>query len=457
MIRPIPNSKNFIDLILSNTQRKTPTIVHKNYSIQRIREFYLKKIKFFHSSCEKKLNKILEDFPQINRIHLFYSDLIHILADRNQYKYSLGIISKIKQLIKKFSRDYIKMVKYANSIYVCKQLKKKMFGKVCTVLKKNDKSFIFLEKIRIVIKKLPSLNPTKQIIMLAGSRGTGKTSLLNKLTGSNIKIGSNRNEANSLIVSHFSNFFINWQILDSIGMEFYKIEKCNSFEIQTLNSYVHLNYFLFYLFDFNKENNSIHDSVKTFFYLHKFYKKKNCFLFFGKTDLEWDCKITERKKALVSLINKKSEKKYSFLKVSLHDEIGFLSLRQKLALFGQMSDLDNSQDIKEQTQRAVRHRRLKIVKSRNTEIFHRNSVEEENVKKSSYYYTNLNRQNLTDLGNEDNGFQKKKENFENEEKIREFKNESLYVSEFLKTETNQKYSKNDFFLKNTIFNIKDFY
>ena len=102
MIRPIPNSKNFIDLILSNTQRKTPTIVHKNYSIQRIREFYLKKIKFFHSSCEVKLNKILEDFPQINRIHLFYSDLIHILADRNQYKYSLGIISKIKQLIKKF-------------------------------------------------------------------------------------------------------------------------------------------------------------------------------------------------------------------------------------------------------------------------------------------------------------------------------------------------------------------
>ena len=54
-------------------------------------------------------------------------------------------------------------------------------------------------------------------------------------------------------------------------------------------------------------------------------------------------------------------------------------------------------------------------------------------------------------------FKKKKENFENEEKIREFKNESLYVSEFLKTETNQKYSKNDFFLKNTIFNIKDFY
>ena len=45
-IAVVPTSKDFIDVILSKTQRKTPTVVHKQYKIGRIRAFYMRKIKF---------------------------------------------------------------------------------------------------------------------------------------------------------------------------------------------------------------------------------------------------------------------------------------------------------------------------------------------------------------------------------------------------------------------------
>ena len=34
---PVPSGTDFVDIILSKTQRKTPTIIHKHYAIGRIR------------------------------------------------------------------------------------------------------------------------------------------------------------------------------------------------------------------------------------------------------------------------------------------------------------------------------------------------------------------------------------------------------------------------------------
>lgn len=46
-IKPIVNSKDLTDILLSKTQRKTPTVVHPGYKITRIRAFYMRKVKFF--------------------------------------------------------------------------------------------------------------------------------------------------------------------------------------------------------------------------------------------------------------------------------------------------------------------------------------------------------------------------------------------------------------------------
>ncbi len=45
-IQVVPPSSDLIDIILSKVQRKTPTVIHANYQISRIRQFYMRKIKF---------------------------------------------------------------------------------------------------------------------------------------------------------------------------------------------------------------------------------------------------------------------------------------------------------------------------------------------------------------------------------------------------------------------------
>jgi nucleolar GTP-binding protein len=54
-IKVIPPATDLINIVLSKTQRKTPTVVHPGYAISRIRSFYMRKIKFCQDTISEKL------------------------------------------------------------------------------------------------------------------------------------------------------------------------------------------------------------------------------------------------------------------------------------------------------------------------------------------------------------------------------------------------------------------
>ena len=98
-IQTIPPAKQLVDIVLSRTQRKTPTVVHPGFKITRVRAFYMRKVKFCQTTYSEKFQKILEDFPKIDDIHPFYADLCNVLYDRDHYKLALGQLSTARTLI----------------------------------------------------------------------------------------------------------------------------------------------------------------------------------------------------------------------------------------------------------------------------------------------------------------------------------------------------------------------
>ena len=57
-------------------------MVHPGYNIVRIRQFYMRKVKYTHMNYHEKLTQILTDFPRLDDIHPFYADLVNVLYDR---------------------------------------------------------------------------------------------------------------------------------------------------------------------------------------------------------------------------------------------------------------------------------------------------------------------------------------------------------------------------------------
>ncbi len=146
-ITVVPSSKDFVDIVLSKTQRKTPTVVHRHYKISRIRQFYMRKIKFTQQTYHDKLTTILTEFPQLDDVHPFYADLMNILYDRDHYKLALGQINTAKHLIDNVAKDYVRLLKFGDSLYRCKQLKRAALGRMCTIMKRQNQSLQYLEQV----------------------------------------------------------------------------------------------------------------------------------------------------------------------------------------------------------------------------------------------------------------------------------------------------------------------
>merc|ERR1712080_307896 len=80
-IAVVPTSKDLTDVVLSKTQRKTPTEIHRHFKISRIRSFYMRKVKFTQTNFSEKLTQILSEFPKLEDVHPFYADLMNVLYD----------------------------------------------------------------------------------------------------------------------------------------------------------------------------------------------------------------------------------------------------------------------------------------------------------------------------------------------------------------------------------------
>jgi nucleolar GTP-binding protein len=271
-IQSVPTSKDFIDIVLSKTQRKTPTVVHKGYQISRIRSFYMRKVKFTQQTYHDKLSQILTDFPILDDIHPFYADLINVLYDKDHYKLALGQLSTARHLIDNIAKDYLRLLKYGDSLYRCKQLKRAALGRMCTLMKKQGPSLAYLEQVRQHLARLPSIDPNERTLILCGYPNVGKSSFMNRVTRANVDVQPYAFTTKSLFVGHTEHKYLRWQVIDTPGILDHPLEDRNTIEMQSITALAHLRAAIVYIIDPSeqcgyslKQQISLYESIKPLF------------------------------------------------------------------------------------------------------------------------------------------------------------------------------------------------
>ncbi|GKV02467.1 hypothetical protein SLEP1_g14902 [Rubroshorea leprosula] len=90
----------------------------------------MRKVKYTQQNFHEKLSTIVDEFPRLDDIHLFYRDLLYVLYNKDHYKLALCQINTVRNLIGKIAKDYVKLLKYGDSLYRCKSLKVAALGHV---------------------------------------------------------------------------------------------------------------------------------------------------------------------------------------------------------------------------------------------------------------------------------------------------------------------------------------
>jgi len=286
-IAVVPSAKDFIDIVLSKTQRKTPTVIHNGYAISRIRKFYMRKVKFTQENFGEKLNQILSEYPRLDDIHPFYADLINVLYSRDHYKLALGQLNTAKSLVDNIGKDYLKLLKFADSLYRAKELKRAALGRMCTLMKKLTPSLSYLEQVRQHLSRLPSIDPSTRTLLVTGYPNTGKSSFVNTVTNANVEVQPYAFTTKSLFVGHTDYQYVRWQVIDSPGILDHPLEDRNTIEMQAITALAHLHATILFFIDPSEQcGYSLKQQCALFHSIKALFANKPLLVVCNKTDLK---------------------------------------------------------------------------------------------------------------------------------------------------------------------------
>ncbi|KAK2021909.1 nucleolar GTP-binding protein 1 [Colletotrichum zoysiae] len=283
---PVPNSQEFLDIVLSRTQRRLPTQIRSGFKISRIRGFYTRKVKFTQETITEKLGQIIESFPRLNDIHPFHKDLINTLYDADHFKIALGQLSTAKHLIETISRDYVRLLKYGQSLFQCKQLKRAALGRMATLIKRLKDPLVYLDQVRQHLGRLPSIDPNTRTLLVTGFPNVGKSSFLKSVSRADVDVQPYAFTTKSLFVGHFDYNYLRFQCIDTPGILDHPLEEMNTIEMQSVTAIAHLRSAIMYFMDLSEQcGYSIQAQINLFQSIKPLFQNKIVFIVINKIDV----------------------------------------------------------------------------------------------------------------------------------------------------------------------------
>ena len=302
-IPTVPPANDLLDIVLNRTQRKTPTVIRPGFNITRIRAFYMRKVRFTGEGFVEKFDDLLKGFPNINDIHPFHRDLMDTLYEKNHYKISLAAVSRAKSLVEQVARDYVRLLKFGQSLFQCKQLKRAALGRMATIVKKLKDPLNYLEQVRQHLGRLPSIDPNTRTLLICGYPNVGKSSFLRCITKADVEVQPYAFTTKSLYVGHFDYKYLRFQAIDTPGILDRPTEEMNNIEMQSIYAIAHLRSCVLYFMDLSEQCGfTVEAQVKLFHSIKPLFANKSVMVVINKTDIIAPEDLDEERAALLQTI-----------------------------------------------------------------------------------------------------------------------------------------------------------
>lgn len=271
--------------------------------------FYTRKVKYTQETFTEKLSAILEGFPRLQDIHPFRKsplwgkaqtsptdqlltslntdkDLLNTLYDADHFRIALGQLSTAKHLIETVSRDYVRLLKYAQSLFQCKQLKRAALGRMATICRRLKDPLVYLEQVRQHLGRLPAIDPNTRTLLICGYPNVGKSSFLRSITRADVDVQPYAFTTKSLFVGHFDYKYLRFQAIDTPGILDHPLEEMNTIEMQSITAIAHLRSAILYFMDLSEQcGYSVQAQIQLFQSIKPLFANKLVFVVINKIDV----------------------------------------------------------------------------------------------------------------------------------------------------------------------------
>lgn len=211
---------------------------------------------------------------------------MNTLYDADHFRIALGQISTAKHLIETVSRDYVRLIKYAQSLFQCKQLKRAALGRMATICRRLRDPLVYLEQVRQHLGRLPAIDPNTRTLLICGYPNVGKSSFLQNITRADVDVQPYAFTTKSLFVGHFDYKYLRFQAIDTPGILDHPLEEMNTIEMQSITAVAHLRSAILYFMDLSEQcGYSVADQIKLYHSIKPLFANKIVFIVINKVDV----------------------------------------------------------------------------------------------------------------------------------------------------------------------------
>lgn len=200
---------------------------------------------------------------------------------------ALGQVSTAKHLIETISRDYVRLLKYSQSLYQCKQLKRAALGRMATLIKRLKDPLAYLDQVRQHLARLPDINPTTRTLLVAGFPNVGKSSFVSSVTRADTPVEPYAFTTKSLFVGHLDYKYLRYQVIDTPGILDHPLEEMNTIEMQSVTALAHLRAAICFFIDISEQcGYSLKAQINLFKSIKPLFANKMVFVVLNKMDVK---------------------------------------------------------------------------------------------------------------------------------------------------------------------------
>jgi nucleolar GTP-binding protein len=248
-IPPILTSKQLLDRSISRTKKIQIHDRDKRYEIKKI---VIARTETFVTDLTSRLESYVKNFPSIDKLPLFYQEIIDIKIDTDKLKKSLGAIDWArKTILMVYSTQSSSLIKSGNVEFL-KQKQKEIYGRVSSIVKQVDKNLVFLSNAQKILRTFPDIEDILTVV-IAGYPNVGKSSLIRQLSAAKPEVAQYPFTTKQIYVGHMEKTVRyekkQYQIIDTPGLLDRPLSERNNIEKQAIAALCHLADLIVFIFD----------------------------------------------------------------------------------------------------------------------------------------------------------------------------------------------------------------
>jgi nucleolar GTP-binding protein len=248
-IPPILTAKQLLDRSIRRTKKIQIHDRDKRYEIKKI---IISRTETFITDLTSQLESYVKNFPSIDKLPLFYQEIIDIKIDTDKLKKSLGAIDWArKTTLMVYSTQSSSLTKSGNVEFL-KQKQKEIYGRVSSIVKQVDKNLVFLSNAQKILRTFPDIEDIPTVV-IAGYPNVGKSSLIRQLSAAKPEIAQYPFTTKQIYVGHMEKTVRyekkQYQIIDTPGLLDRPLSERNNIEKQAIAALRNLADLIVFIFD----------------------------------------------------------------------------------------------------------------------------------------------------------------------------------------------------------------